>query len=95
MNARTLAVFRTYQLFNGMVFEGPIWAVFLLSRGLTLTQFGFVEASLHVGMLVAQVPTGALADALGRRRLLVAAGVCADLRRRRRPRGGLRAPHRG
>src|SRR6187397_1541441 len=74
MNARTLTVFRLYQFFNGIIFTGPIWAVFLLSRGLSLTQFGFVEASLHVGMLIAQVPTGALADALGRRRLLVAAG---------------------
>ena len=74
MNARTLTVFRLYQFFNGIIFTGPIWAVFLLSRGLTLTQFGFVEAALHVGMLIAQVPTGALADALGRRRLLVGAG---------------------
>src|SRR6478736_2827008 len=74
MNARTLSVFRLYQLFNGIIFSGPIWAVFLLSRGLSLTQFGIVEAALHVGMLIAQVPTGALADALGRRRLLVAAG---------------------
>ena len=74
MNARTLTVFRLYRLFNGILFSGPIWAVFLLSRGLSLTQFGIVEAALHVGMLIAQVPTGALADALGRRRLLVAAG---------------------
>jgi predicted MFS family arabinose efflux permease len=74
MNARTLTIFRLYQLFNGIIFTGPIWAVFLLSRGLSLTQFGLVEAALHVGMLAAQVPTGALADALGRRRLLVAAG---------------------
>jgi MFS family permease len=77
MNARTLTVFRLYQLFNGMAFEGPIWAVFLLSRGLSLPQFGLVEASLHLGMLIAQVPTGALADALGRRRLLVCAGFFA------------------
>jgi len=74
MNARTLTIFRLYQLFNGIVFTGPVWAVFLLSRGLSLTQFGLVEAALHVGMLAAQVPTGVLADALGRRRLLVAAG---------------------
>ena len=74
MNARTLTIFRLYQLFNGIVFTGPIWAVFLLSRGLSLTQFGLVEAALHVGMLAAQVPTGALADVLGRRKLLVAAG---------------------
>ena len=73
MNARTLAVFRLYQLFNGILFSGPIWAVFLLSRGLSLTQFGLVEAALHVGMLAAQVPTGALADALGRRRR---SGMC-------------------
>jgi MFS family permease len=74
MNARTLIVFRLYQLFNGIAFSGPIWAVFLLSRGLSLTQFGVVEACLHVGMLAAQVPTGALADSLGRRRLLMSAG---------------------
>ena len=74
MNARTLTVFRLYQTFNGIIFTGPIWAVFLLSRGLSLSQFGIVEAALHVGMLIAQVPTGALADALGRRRLLIAAG---------------------
>ncbi len=75
MNARTLSIFKLYQLFNGITFSGPIWAVYLLSRGLSLTEFGLVEAALHVGMLAAQVPTGALADALGRRRLLVAAGI--------------------
>ncbi len=90
MNARTLTIFRLYQLFNGIVFTGPIWAVFLLSRGLSLTQFGLVEAALHVGMLAAQVPTGALADALGRRKLLVA----ADLPGRGDPRRGVCAAHR-
>jgi MFS family permease len=74
MNARTLTIFRLYQLFNGIIFTGPVWAVFLLSRGLSLTEFGMVEAALHVGMLAAQIPSGALADALGRRSLLVAAG---------------------
>src|SRR5260221_230713 len=44
MNARTLTIFRLYQLFNGIVFTGPIWAVFLLSRGLSLTQFGLVAS---------------------------------------------------
>jgi MFS family permease len=74
MNARTLTIFKLYQLFSGIVFTGPVWAVFLLSRGLSLPQFGLVEAALHVGMLAAQVPTGVLADALGRRRLLISAG---------------------
>ena len=79
MNARTQTIFRLYQLFNGIAFTGPIWAVYLLSRGLTLAQFGVVEACLHVGMLAAQVPTGAVADALGRRRLLMSAGLFTAL----------------
>ena len=79
MNARVFTVFRLYQLFNGIAFTGPIWAVYLLSRGLTLAEFGVVEACLHVGMLAAQVPTGALADALGRRRLLMSAGLFTAL----------------
>ena len=37
MHARTLRIFRLYQLFNGIIFTGPVWAVYLLSRGLTLT----------------------------------------------------------
>ena len=75
MNARSQSVFRLYQLFSGVTFSGPIWAVYLISRGLTLTEFGLVEASLHVGMLIAQVPTGALADSLGRRRMMMLSGV--------------------
>ena len=79
MNARSHSIFRLYQLFSGIAFTGPIWAVYLLSRGLTLTEFGLVEASLHVGMLAAQVPTGALADSLGRRRMMVMAGAFTAL----------------
>jgi len=52
MNARTLTVFRLYQFFNGIIFTGPIWAVFLLSRGLSLTQFGFVLAPAVLALLV-------------------------------------------
>src|SRR5438067_9716244 len=74
MNARTLTIFKLYQIFSGIVFTGPVWAVFLLSRGLSLPQFGLLEAALHVGRLAAQIPPGVLADSLGRRRLLISAG---------------------
>jgi len=75
MNARTFQIFKLYQLFRGVDFAGPIWAVFLLERGFTLPEVGLIEAVLHIGMLGAQIPTGALADSLGRRRMLVAAGL--------------------
>ena len=68
MNARVLTTFRFYQLFRGVDFAGAIWVPFLLERGFSLPQVGLIEAVLHVGMLGAQIPTGALADTLGRRR---------------------------
>ena len=74
MNARTLNIFKCYQLFRGVDFAGAVWAVFLLQRGFSLPEIGLIEAVLHIGMLAAQVPSGALADSLGRRRMLVAAG---------------------
>ncbi|HVG89236.1 MAG TPA: MFS transporter [Gaiellales bacterium] len=74
MNARVFKIFKLFQLFRGVDFAGPVWAVFLLERGFSLPEVGIIEAVLHVGMLAAQIPTGALADTLGRRRMLVAAG---------------------
>ena len=109
MNARTLAVFRLYQLFNGILFSGPIWAVFLLSRGLSLTQFGIVEAVLHVGMLprpgtdgragrragtAAAARRGRVLLGGGRARVRVRARVRADLPGGGHPRHRVRASHR-
>ena len=34
MNARTLTIFRLYQLFNGIIFTGPVWAEMPTDRAL-------------------------------------------------------------
>src|SRR4051794_39115209 len=81
MNAHVFKIFKLYQLFRGVDFAGPIWAVFLLDRGFSLPEIGVIEAVLHVGMLAARIPTGALADTLGRRRMRVAAGFFTAVRR--------------
>lgn len=53
----------------------PIFVLFLVDRGLTLTQIGLVTAAQGVGVMLLELPTGGLADAIGRRRVLLGANV--------------------
>lgn len=51
----------------------PVLVLLLLQRGLTLGQIGLVTAAQGVVVMLLELPTGALADALGRRRVLLGA----------------------
>lgn len=51
----------------------PVLVLILLERGLSLAQIGLVTAAQGLVVLLLELPTGALADALGRRRVLIAA----------------------
>ena len=53
----------------------PVVVVLMQSRGLSLAQVGLVSASQGVVVLLLELPTGGLADALGRRPVLIAASV--------------------
>jgi MFS family permease len=53
----------------------PVTVVFMQSRGLSLAQVGLVSATQGLVVLVLELPTGGLADALGRRPVLLVAGV--------------------
>lgn len=61
-------------LFNGR-FYYPIFTILFLDFGLTLEQFAMLNALWAVTIVVLEVPSGALADQLGRRRLVVASAV--------------------
>lgn len=51
----------------------PVLVLILLERGLTLGQIGMVTAAQGLVAMLLELPTGALADALGRRRVLLGA----------------------
>jgi MFS family permease len=53
----------------------PVFVLLPLSRGLTLTQIGFVFATQGLVVLVLELPTGGLADSIGRRPVLLIASV--------------------
>jgi MFS family permease len=71
-NIPLFLAFRT--LFNGR-FYYPIFAILFLDYGLTLEQFGILNAIWAVTIIALEVPSGALADVLGRRKLVILAGA--------------------
>jgi MFS family permease len=53
----------------------PVFVLLPLERGLSLAQFGVVAAAQGLLVLTLELPTGGLADALGRRPVLMLAGA--------------------
>lgn len=71
-NIRRFIAFRI--CFNAR-FYYPIFTVLFLDFGLTLEQFAALNVVWAATIVLLEVPSGALADTIGRRRLVVAAGA--------------------
>jgi len=56
-------------------FYYPIFAILFLDLGLSLEQFVILNAIWAATIFLAEVPSGALADIIGRRKLLITAGA--------------------
>ncbi|HWI60201.1 MAG TPA: MFS transporter [Symbiobacteriaceae bacterium] len=64
-----------YSFLNGLQFTYTTWLAFVILRG---GNPGWAEAFYHLGILVGEIPTGAVADLAGRRTsMLVGLGVSA------------------
>ncbi len=71
-NVRLFILFRV--LFNAR-FYYPVFSILFLDFGLTLSQFAILNAVWAATIVLCEVPSGALADSIGRRNLLVFAGA--------------------
>lgn len=71
-NVRLFILFRV--LFNAR-FYYPVFTILFLDYGLSLEQFALLNTVWAVTIVVAEVPSGALADLLGRKQLLVATAL--------------------
>jgi MFS family permease len=72
-NCRQFVLFRV--LFNSR-FYYPVLAILFLDLGLSATQYTLLNFVWALVIVFAEVPSGALADRIGRRPLVIAAGVC-------------------
>jgi len=71
-NIRLFIAFRV--LFNAR-FYYPVFTILFLDYGLSLEQFALLNTAWAATIVLAEVPSGALADLLGRRLLLVATSL--------------------
>ncbi|WP_409346973.1 MFS transporter [Paenibacillus sp. MBLB4367] len=73
---RNVPLFFVYQWLGMFVLDRAIWMLFLVSKGLTLGQIALLETLYHGMNFLCEVPTGMIADRLGKRTsLLMAQGV--------------------
>lgn len=73
---RNVRSFTLFRVFFSARFYYPVYALLFLDYGLTLAQFGILNGIWAATIVLLEVPSGALADTLGRRNLLLVAGIC-------------------
>ncbi|HRY15361.1 MAG: MFS transporter [Candidatus Competibacteraceae bacterium] len=67
--------FLAFRLLFGVRFYYPVFAILFLDFGLTVGQFAVLNAVWAATIVCCEVPSGALADVVGRRTLVVTAGA--------------------
>ena len=72
---RNVRAFTLFRMFFSARFYYPVYALLFLDYGLTLEQFGILNGIWAATIVLLEVPSGALADTLGRRKLLIGTGI--------------------
>ncbi len=73
--ARNIPLFIAFRLLFNARFYYPIFAVIQLDYGLTISQFAILNAVWAISIVLLEVPSGALADRFGRKRMVVGAAI--------------------
>jgi MFS family permease len=68
-------LFIAFRIFFNSRFYYPVFTILFLDFGLTIDQFALLNAAWAAAIVLLEVPSGALADTIGRRKLLVVTGV--------------------
>jgi MFS family permease len=71
---RNIRLFIAFRVFFNCRFYYPVFTILFLDYGLTLEQFALLNAAWAATIVLLEVPSGALADTLGRKNLLVFTG---------------------
>lgn len=66
LSQRNEKVFYIAEFFNGLIFHMPVWVAFEL-QFITLGQMAIIEAVMQLSQLLSELPTGAIADLLGKK----------------------------
>ncbi len=70
-----IRLFIAFRIFFNARFYYPVFTILFLDYGLTIEQFALLNSVWAITIVCAEVPSGALADMLGRKQLIVATSV--------------------
>jgi len=73
---RNVRSFTLFRVFFSARFYYPVYALLFLDFGLTLGQFAMLNGIWAATIVLLEVPSGALADTIGRRTLLIVGAIC-------------------
>lgn len=68
---RNVSVDYVFCTLVNFAFSNAVWVLYLGYKGMSLGQIGLLEGIFHVASFLFEVPTGAMADLLGRKRVLL------------------------
>ena len=56
--------------------QNSVWVLYLAYCGLSLAEIGIVEGTYHITSIIFEIPSGAIADLLGRKKSMVIGRFC-------------------
>lgn len=65
-----------FTFFKNLDMSTSVWVLYLAFKGMNLWQIGILEGVYHITSMICEIPSGAAADLLGRRRTVVWGRLC-------------------
>lgn len=72
---RNIQLFIAFRIFFNARFYYPVFTIIFLDFGLTVEQFAILNSVWAITIVLAEVPSGALADVIGRKKLVLSTSV--------------------
>lgn len=74
-NIRNIQLFIAFRIFFNARFYYPVFTIIFLDFGLSVEQFAILNSVWAITIVLAEVPSGALADVIGRKKLVLSTSV--------------------
>lgn len=73
---RNVGLDYVHTFLSNMNMQSSIWVLYLAYCGMHLAQIGLLEGLYHATSIVCEIPSGAAADLLGRKRCMILSNIC-------------------
>lgn len=76
---RNIKIDYIYCFLKNFDISSSIWVLYMVYKGMSLWQIGIVEGIFHLTSFLFELPTGVMADLLGRKKMIIAGRICSAL----------------